>query len=357
MVRPFRDLSILAEKPKKCDLSRPNKVPTPSIVGCDISQDRQDAACLIHLADAIVQPSRQPHFPSSVQQEDRTDTWRFMTTLRVAVPDGNGVKKSRHSSGKAFLTSLLLVCSCAGQGIPADKDDVMVFAAASTTDCIQSLAKAYEQSSHNHIICNFSNSATLAKQIEEGASADIFLSADQKWMDYLSEHHAIIAESRSDLLGNELAFITPSRLTLSIKAEKGSGNTPAFSGRMAIGEPTSVPAGIYAKQSLIGLDWWDSLSDRLAPAADVRAVLRLVELDEVDLGIVYATDAKASTKIHVSAIIPSAMHDPILYPIALTTSARPNSAAFLAYLHSPEAQLVFTTAGFTVLPPTAAHAK
>ena len=132
------------------------------------------------------------------------------------------------------------------------------------------------------------------------------------------------------------------------RPEKGFAIDTAFSGRIAIGDPTHVPAGVYTKQAFISLGWWDALANRLAPAADVRAALKLVELDEADVGVVYATDAKASSKVTVVATLAANLHQPILYPVALTSTAKPAAAEFLAYLRTPAATMVFTAAGFTV---------
>lgn len=232
-------------------------------------------------------------------------------------------------------------------------DSITVFAAASTTDTMTAVAKAYEKSHRITVKCSFGSSSLLAKQIEQGAPADVYLSADHKWMDYLATRHVIVDGSRYDLLGNELVIIVPkgtssSGKTVTITPEKGFAIGTAFSGRMAIGDPTNVPAGIYAKEAFVDLGWWNALADRLAPTADVRAALKLVELGETDVGVVYATDAKASTKVTVVMTIPTALHQPIRYPIALTTSEKSAAAEFLAYLQTPAAMVVFTAAGFTV---------
>ena len=230
-----------------------------------------------------------------------------------------------------------------------------VFAAASTTEAMNAVARAYEKTHPVSVTCSFGSSSMLAKQIEHGAPADVFLSADQTWMDYLSTRQAIVASSRFDLLGNNLVIIAPKGKLVVIRPEKGFAIDAAFSGRMAIGDPSHVPAGIYTKEAFVSLGWWDALANRLAPTADVRAALKLVELDEVDVGVVYATDAQASTKVTVVATIASNLHQPIRYPMALTRTANPAAAEFLAYLRTSAATMVFTAAGFTVpeamLPP------
>lgn len=223
-----------------------------------------------------------------------------------------------------------------------------VFAAASTTATMRVVAQAFEKAHAITVTCSFGSSSLLAKQIEQGAPADVFLAADQQWMDYLESRTAIDKSSRFDLLGNQLVIVAPRGNQVVIIPEKGFAIASAFSGRIALGDPSHVPAGVYAKEAFVSLGWWDALADRLAPATDVRAALKLVELGEVDVGVVYATDAKASTKVSVISTIPTNLHRPILYPIALTATAKPAAAAFLAYLHTPEASMVFTAAGFTV---------
>jgi molybdate transport system substrate-binding protein len=244
-----------------------------------------------------------------------------------------------------FLRSLLLVSAL----LPlVAADSVTVFAAASTTDVLQAVAKQYEAERGVKIVCSFASSSTLAKQIENGAPADLFLSADQKWMDYLAQRQAIVPASRVDLLGNVLVFVAPAGKSPVITVEPGFAIAGAFNGRLALGDPTNVPVGMYAKEAFTKLGWWEVLSGRLAPTADVRAALKLVELGEVDLGVVYVTDAKASAKVGVVATIPEALHTPVRYPIALTTTAKPAAAAFLVYLRSDAGRAVFTAAGFTI---------
>lgn len=227
-------------------------------------------------------------------------------------------------------------------------ETITIFAAASTADPVQALAKAYEADHGVRVMCSFASSSTLAKQIENGAPAELFLSADQKWMDYLATKQAIVPASRVELLANTLVLIAPAGQSPDITVEKGFAIGGTFMGRLAIGDPTNVPAGVYAKEAFTNLGWWEVLSGRLAPTADVRAALKLVELGEADLGVVYATDAKASTKVGVVATIPEQLHTPIRYPIALTTTAKPAAAAFLVYLQSAAGRAVFTAAGFRI---------
>lgn len=246
---------------------------------------------------------------------------------------------------------LILLVFTSMRFVPA-ADAITIFAAASTTDTVQAIAKQYEAERGVQVTCSFASSSTLAKQIENGAPADLFLSADQKWMDYLAKKQAVVLASRADLLANTLVLIAPMGKSPAITVEKGFAIGEMFTGRLAIGDPTNVPAGMYAKEAFANLGWWDVLSGRLAPTADVRAALKLVELGEVDLGVVYATDAQASMKVGVVATIPVNLHTPIRYPIALTTTAKPAAAAFLVYLQSTAGRAVFTAAGFSIPEPT-----
>ncbi len=232
-------------------------------------------------------------------------------------------------------------------------ESVMVFAAASTSDALTEVAKSYEKTTGVSIVLSVGSSATLAKQIEQAAPAEIFLSADVVWMDYLAERKRLVDGSRVDLLANRLVMIAPKAQPFSATVTKDFAISAAFSGRLALGDPASVPAGRYAKEALTALGWWSVLSDRLAPAADVRAALKLVELEEAGAGIVYATDAKASAMVVTVAEIPAALHQPIRYSVALIANAHgaatPTAAAFLAYLISPAAADAFTRRGFMVL--------
>lgn len=231
----------------------------------------------------------------------------------------------------------------------ASETQPTVFAAASLTNAVTDLVKAYEAKSGIRVVANFAAASTLAKQIENGAPADLFMSADLKWMDYLVERKQIDAASRVELLGNALVVIAPTGKAFAFKAAKDFPAEQAFAGRLAVGDPTNVPVGIYAKEAFIALGWWPWLENRLAPTADARAALRLVETGEVDCGVVYATDAKSSAKVEVIATIPGELHQPVRYPVAATANAGPAARAFLAYLIGPEARPVYERYGFTVL--------
>ncbi len=235
-----------------------------------------------------------------------------------------------------------------------EAETITVFAAASTADAVQAVAEAYGAAHGVDVRCSFASSSTLAKQIAQGAPADLFLSADGAWMDHLAARQAIVAASRIDLLGNGLVIITPIDAPLTVTVAKGFDFAATFTGRLAVGDPSHVPVGMHAQVALTALGWWEALRGRLAPAADARAAVRLVELGEVDAGVAYVTDARASAKVAVAAIIAAELHAAIRYPIAMTTTAVPAAAAFLEHLQGAEARAVFTAAGFTMPAPAAA---
>jgi molybdate transport system substrate-binding protein len=236
-------------------------------------------------------------------------------------------------------------------------DNVRVFAAASLTNALTELGQAWTAAAHQKPSLAFAASGTLAKQIEAGAPADLFASADVKWMDYLDQRGLIDHASRRNLLATTLVLIAPVAIPgqpgpaqpAHVEMRRGFALASAFEGKLCTGEPDTVPAGIYAKQALTALGWWDSLQGRLVGTDDVRAALAFVERGECALGIVYATDALVSQKVRVIATFPPETHDPILYPFALVKGARPAARAFLEQLATPSAAAVFARYGFTVL--------
>lgn len=231
---------------------------------------------------------------------------------------------------------------------PPAPASVTVFAAASTSDVIADAGRRFEKSGGVHVVTSFGASSTLAQQIKAGAKADIFLSADEKWMDDLAGAGTIEPGTRGDLLANDLVLIAPRGHGFEVKMTKEFAFASAFPGpkRLAVADPAHVPAGRYAQQSLEHLGWWDSTKDRLLPAQDVRAALRLVELGEADAGIVYSTDAKASEKVEIVGAFPADSHEPIRYPIAACKGAGPGAARFIEFLRSPEMKGVFEAHGF-----------
>jgi molybdate transport system substrate-binding protein len=225
-----------------------------------------------------------------------------------------------------------------------------VFAAASLTDVLQELGTAYTKSTGNQVKLSFAASSALARQIEAGARADVFLSADQEWMDYLDQRGLIDAGTRRNLLGNRLALIAPVGSTVSLKVAKDFPLAAALgNGRLATGDPDVVPVGRYARSALTSLGVWPQVADRLVRADNVRSALAFVSRGEVPLGIVYETDAKADAKVRVVDLFPESSHLPITYPAALVKTAQPAAAGFLKYLQGPEAAEAFRKYGFKVL--------
>jgi len=223
---------------------------------------------------------------------------------------------------------------------------ITVFAAASLTNAITEIAESYENEKGVNIQTSFAASSTLAKQIEKGAPADIFMSADGKWMSYLQDKRLIADGSLTNLLGNNLVLIAPKGKTFKVEMDKSFNFAGAFSGRVCTGETDSVPVGIYAKQSLKNLNWWDAIKMRLVGTQDVRAALVFVERGECEAGIVYETDAKISGKVQTIASFPDASHEPITYPLALVKGANAEAAGFYDYLKSDKAKAIFIKYGF-----------
>ena len=227
--------------------------------------------------------------------------------------------------------------------------NVMVYAAASTSNAINAIAALYEKEKGVKINASFAASPTLAKQIEEGAPAGIFISADLKWMDYLQQQGRIVAETKRNLLGNELVMIAPKSKRFTVRMDKSFDLPAAFEGRWCTCDPASVPIGIYSKQALIAFGWWQALEPRLITAPDVRAALAFIERGECAMGIVYETDAKSSDQVAVLGTFPTDSHQPVVYPVALTQEAGQEAKEFLDFLLSESAAAIFTRYGFTLL--------
>ena len=244
---------------------------------------------------------------------------------------------------KLIFSMMLMLMSTASNA----QDKVTIFAAASLTNAITDIAAQYEKEQAVQVQTSFASSSTLAKQIEKGAPADIFISADTKWMSYLQDKTLLKVDSRVNLLGNQLVLIAPKNKAYKVEMDKGFNLAGAFSGKLCTGELESVPVGIYAKQSLKNLNWWDAVKMRIVGTQDVRAALVFVERGECDTGIVYATDAKVSNKVEVLYAFPDASHDLIVYPLALVKSASPASTGFYDYLKSEKAKAIFIKYGFT----------
>ena len=247
------------------------------------------------------------------------------------------------------LVAIALGAALFVSATPARAGDVLVFAAASTTDALNAIIGAYSKAGGT-AKASYGSSSTLARQIANGAPADIFISADQKWMDYIAERKKVAVGSRRDLLRNTLVLIAPITNKAALKIAPGFGIAAALGdGRLAIGDPDHVPAGIYAKQALTHLGVWDRIAAKTARTQDVRAALALVERGETPFGIVYSTDAKASTKVRVVDTFPRDSHAPIVYPAALIAGHdTPEAKRFFAFMTSSDAVRIFGQFGFVV---------
>jgi molybdate transport system substrate-binding protein len=229
---------------------------------------------------------------------------------------------------------------------------LLVFAAASVTDALQQIDGAFSAQTGIAVEASFAASSVLAKQIEAGAPAQVFLSADREWMDYLEQRGRLQGGSRRDLLGNELVLIAPADSALQLKIAPHFALLAALGdGRLASGDPDSVPAGLYARAALTRLGVWAQVADRLVRAENVRAALMYVARGEAPLGIVYQTDARAEGRVRVIDVFPADSHPPITYPLALTAGAGADAARYAAFLTSAAARDVFVGRGFVMLQP------
>ena len=243
---------------------------------------------------------------------------------------------------------LLLLSSATASGQQAK---LMIFAAASLKDALDEVDTAYQHDKGQATTVSYAASSALAKQIEAAAPADIFISADLDWMDYLAKRNLIKPETRTDLLGNRLVLIAPANSTVKLSVVPNFALAQALgNGRLAIADLSSVPAGKYGKAALETLGVWAPVADKLAPAENVRATLLLVSRGEAPLGIVYETDAVADKGVKIIGTFPESSHPPIIYPIAaVASSTNPGGANYIAYLKSPAAGALFEKQGFTVL--------
>jgi molybdate transport system substrate-binding protein len=250
-----------------------------------------------------------------------------------------------------MIGALLIFMGIVTVGDAADGDMVTVFAAASTTNAFNEIGELFEKRNLGGFLPSFAASSTLAKQIENGAPAGVYVSANKKWMDYLEKKGVIVPASRFDLLGNRIVLVAPAESPLD-----NVDITPNFrlgellnGGYLAMGDPGHVPAGIYGKQALEALGVWDEVSTRIARQKDVRSALSLVERGEVSLGLVYATDAAITDRVKVVGVFPENSHPPIVYPVALVNgNETPVAERFLAFLKTGYARDVFEKYGFTI---------
>jgi len=249
------------------------------------------------------------------------------------------------------LIALAVLCGSASLPASAQEKSITVFAAASMKNALDDVDTAFTAKTGIKVVASFAASSALAKQIEQGAPADIFMSADTDWMDYAASRRVVSDATRINLLGNSIVLIAPK--------DSGIGNVaigPGFDlaklaghGRIATGDVNAVPIGRYARAALEKLGAWQAAEPKFAMAESVRAALTLVARGEAALGIVYATDARIEPGVKVVGTFPADSHPPIVYPVAATTAARPQATSYLAFLRSSAAKAIFEKYGFSFL--------
>jgi molybdate transport system substrate-binding protein len=252
----------------------------------------------------------------------------------------------------AFVLSLLVgAAGVLGTPAQAQEKSLTVFAAASMKNALDDVDAAYSKKTGVKVVVSYAASSALMKQIEQGAPADVFVSADLDWMDYGSKKKVIKDDTRVNLLGNKIVLIAPKDSKID-HVDIGQGfdlAKLAGDGRVTTGDVKAVPVGKYAKAALEKLGAWKAVEPKMAMAESVRAALALVARGEAVLGIVYETDAKIEPKVKIVGAFPEGSHPPIVYPVAATTSAKGDTAGYIAFLRSPDAKTIFEKYGFTVL--------
>lgn len=246
------------------------------------------------------------------------------------------------------LLLFLLLLGLAPAASAAERGPV-VMAAASLQEALTAAADAWAAKGHARPLLSFAGSSALARQIVAGAPADLFLSADEPWMDAVAKAGLLRPGTRTTLLGNRLVLVGPAGGRLRLTPAPGFPLARALGGgRLALADPDAVPAGKYAKAALTALGVWRGVAGRLAPAENVRAAMALVEHGAAPLGIVYATDARASKRVRVVGVFPASSHPPIRYPVALLKASRhPDAMGFRNFLASREGRAIFARYGFS----------
>ncbi|RJE89532.1 molybdate ABC transporter substrate-binding protein [Paracoccus onubensis] len=246
-----------------------------------------------------------------------------------------------------FLLSLPAILPAA-----AEADEITVFAAASLTNALAEIEESFEAETDHDVVVSLAGSSALARQIQEGAPADIFISASPEWMDAVEEDDLLEADTRFDLLENSIVLIASGTDAAPVEITPDI-DLPGLldGGKLAMALVDAVPAGVYGKASLESLGLWEDVEDQVAQADNVRAALQLVATGEAPYGIVYATDAVAEDDVTVVGTFPTDSHPPIVYPVAdLNTRDIPGETEFLEYLRGPEAKAAFEGQGFVVIP-------
>ncbi|HKP27259.1 MAG TPA: molybdate ABC transporter substrate-binding protein [Dongiaceae bacterium] len=253
-------------------------------------------------------------------------------------------------SRRALVAGIAATLTLAGAAAAAEQP-VMVFAAASLTDALKAAAATWQAKGHGSVVLSFGSSSAIAKQVEAGAPADIFASADEKWMKYLTDKSLVDTATVGRPIGNDLVLVGAADSNAAVTIAPNFDLAGALNGgRLAIGDPKGVPAGTYAKAALTKLGVWDSIEAQTAPAENVRAALALVQRGEAPLGIVYATDARSAKGVKVVGTFPGDSHDPIVYPMGIVAGHdRPEVKAFFDFLLSDEGKALFKSYGFKTL--------
>lgn len=246
-----------------------------------------------------------------------------------------------------YLISLSMLFSPLAIG----REKVLIFAASSMASALNQIAEKFQQSTGEEVTLSYGASSALARQLAHGAPADIYISANQKWMQYAVEQHTIDESTLSPWLNNTLVVIASHTDAKIINFTAADMVSRLGNSRLAIANPQYVPAGIYAKEALETGGLWEALKGKLALSNSARATLALVEREEAPLGIVYFTDAIASSKVAIVARIPEGIHDRIVFPKAMTKRAKKGSERFFAYLDSAQAQRILLDNGFMLLSP------
>ncbi len=221
-----------------------------------------------------------------------------------------------------------------------------VFAAASLINAVEDVATAYTDATGIAVTPSFAPSSMLARQLVAGTQADLFLSANERWMRYVLDEGIAEPAAACTLLTNRLAVIAPADKPFELTVTPGTQAAKTLPEHLALGNPDHVPAGIYAREALENLGWWDTVADRVVAAPDVRIALSFVEVGEAGAGIVYLSDALSSERVVTVAIIPETYHTPVLYYGAVLKEAAAGADAFMAFLHGPEADAIFARHGF-----------
>jgi len=252
---------------------------------------------------------------------------------------------------RPLLACALLIPAIPSRAADAPSSSLMVFGAASLTNVLQDIGTDYTRETGQQAQFSFAASSVLARQIEAGTRADVFVSADEEWMDYLATRTLIQPKSRHDIIMNRLVLIAPAANPITLKIAPHFALAAALGkDKLATGDPGSVPVGRYARAALTNLGVWSALAGHIVPAEDARAALAFVARGEAPLGIVYETDALVEKRVRIVDTFPEDSHAPITYPVALITTAKPGAGRFVAYLKSPAARAVFARYGFQNLP-------